>query len=203
MRIIFIRHGETDSVRKYIWNGTNDSQRPLNKTGIMQINQLIPFLKNYRPEIIYTSPLYRAIHTTQILQEEFNVESVLEKNLSETHFGDWEGLSMDEINQKYQSDFKQWMENPTIFSPPKSEPLNNLISRVKSFIDNLIITNKTKNKDYFVVTHGGPIRAMIIDLLNIDLSLYWRIQIPHGSATCFEFKNDLIQLKYMGQIAIN
>lgn len=117
-------------------------------------------------------------------------------DLREIDFGDWENLIFSEIKSKYNEEYLKWMNSPDKFSPVNGENVKELTTRLKNVMELIL------NTDYntiFLITHGGPIRATLINSLKISLSLYWNIKIPHGSVTCLEYKDSKINLHYMGQ----
>ena len=101
MKLIFIRHGQTD------WNvqgkiqGSYDSE--LNDTGIKQAMNLSEKLLNlnYKFSKIYSSPQKRALKTAEILSKSSNVDYISVKDLQEMNMGKWEGLSWKEVEENY------------------------------------------------------------------------------------------------------
>lgn len=120
-------------------------------------------------------------------------------DLREIDFGDREGLTFNEIKSKHKEDYKKWMNSPNEFIPINGESVRELTLRLKNVIELILNTN---DETIFLITHGGPIRATLINSLKISLSLYWNIKIPHGSATCLEYKDSKIYLQYMGQVVL-
>ncbi len=171
----------------------------LNANGYQQIKSLISFLKNYNPDSIYTSPLLRAKQSAKIISDYFNLTTNELDDLREIDFGDWESLTFNEIKSKYREEYLKWMNSPDKFTPNNGESVKELSSRLKKVMEVILSTN---HNTIFLITHGGPIRATLINSLKISLSLYWNIKVPHGSVTCLEYKDSKIYLQYMGQVVL-
>ena len=65
MRLILVRHGQTDWNLKHLMQGMTDI--PLNETGKMQAFNVKEKLKNVKLDICSSSPLSRAIETAKDL----------------------------------------------------------------------------------------------------------------------------------------
>jgi alpha-ribazole phosphatase len=195
--IIFIRHGETDSVKNNKLCGRTDI--PLNFNGINQSNKLLDFLYKIEPDIIYSSPLTRARQTAEIISNHFNKSFIISDDLKEIDFGDWEGCSFSELESSNKTDYKKYLNNPGSFTPKNGESINSLIGRSQKFIDILL---KNDQKTTYIVTHGGPIKASLINFMNMPIDKFWNVQIPHGSATKYKYENNSYKLNFLGQVIL-
>ena len=195
--IILIRHGQTDASKERLLYGSKSKDEPINTEGINQIKRLTTFLQQYNPDTIYSSPMLRAVQTAEILVNTFKVQPILLEDLREIDFGDWEGRNFDKLTTIFPEEYKKWINSPQTFTPPNGESVKHLYLRVESAFKTIL---QNDSKTSFIITHGGPIRAILMKILNIPLSYYWRIKIPHGSATYIEYKNNQLSLQYMGQI---
>ena len=89
--LILVRHGETD------WNADGRLQghtdRPLNDFGRRQARELAAKLAGDELEAIYASDLVRARETAEIVGERLGLTTVLDPDLREKDWGNWEGLT--------------------------------------------------------------------------------------------------------------
>src|SRR5690349_9750503 len=92
-RIHLVRHGEVVPAHHY--NGHRDV--PLSERGVEQYHALKPRLENSRISACYTSDLSRCICGGQILGGYLGVQPVTVGALRELHVGEWEGLSLADI----------------------------------------------------------------------------------------------------------
>lgn len=201
MKTVFlIRHGQTDSSLKNKLCGRTDE--PLNSNGIHEVKRLITFLRiKNKPDIIITSPLIRAKQTAEIIADNYNITPIESKELREIDFGEWEGLTFNEIKNKQPDEFIKWMKHPDKFTPTNGESIIDLNKRINNFM-NKVVDNSEKNSTIYLITHGGPIRSALINTLKILPSSYWNIKISHGSVTCLEYDDNIVKLCFMGQIAL-
>lgn len=146
MKIYLVRHGQTDSNIKKIYNYKCED---LNDTGIKQAKELREKINNLNFDIIYSSPLLRAKHTAEILNIN-NKKIIFEDKLIERDPGSLEGQSMDITDREeywnYYSNIRYGTE----------ENIPELFKRVKEFLDEL------KNKEYnnvLIVAHSGISKA--------------------------------------------
>ncbi|HZT93458.1 MAG TPA: histidine phosphatase family protein [Gaiellaceae bacterium] len=89
--LLLVRHGETD------WNADGRLQgqtdRPLSDYGRRQARQLAEELGGEELEAIYSSDLARARETAEIVGERLGLPVVLDPDLREKDWGNWEGLT--------------------------------------------------------------------------------------------------------------
>lgn len=149
MKIAFLRHGPT------AWNEAGRIQGhtdiPLSDAGRARMAGLrLPFTF---PRV-YSSPLLRARQTAQAL----GLDSLmLDDRLREQHWGDWEGLSRDDILARHGDDafLKVGAARGAEFRPLGGESTGELHARVASFLKDAA----TGEDDAIVVAHLGVVRA--------------------------------------------
>ena len=157
MKLIFIRHGQTD------WNvqgkiqGSYDSE--LNATGIEQAMSLSEklFNLNYKFSKIYSSPQKRALKTAEILSKSSNVDYISVKDLQEMNMGKWEGLSWREVEENYPNEYKEWHLNRRYTKTPEGESYQDMLDRVLKAIHKIINEN---NENVVIVSHSAVIMCL-------------------------------------------
>lgn len=101
------RHGETDFNKEHRWQGQK-FDKELNENGIKQAYNLAENMKSLGIEVIYSSPLLRALKTAQIISEKLHVPLFIKDNLKEGCFGVVEGLTSQQIRKNYKLDCEKW-----------------------------------------------------------------------------------------------
>ncbi len=92
--LFLIRHGQTAWTIEGRWQGQLDP--PLNENGRKQARQLAQELSCQNLQILYSSDLWRAMQTAQIIRTQLNLMLVPEPRLREIDLGLWQGvLSLD------------------------------------------------------------------------------------------------------------
>jgi probable phosphoglycerate mutase len=149
MKIAFLRHGPT------AWNEAGRIQGhtdiPLSEAGLDRMTGLrLPFTF---PRV-YSSPLLRARQTAQALGLD---NLLLDDRLREQHWGDWEGLSRDEILARHGADafLNVGSARGEEFRPLGGESTRELHARVAAFLKDAA----TDERDAIVVAHLGVVRA--------------------------------------------
>lgn len=192
-KLYLIRHGETEGAETKRYKGHIDV--PLSENGKEQIKRLSKYiyqntehrLQNTDLKAIYCSDLSRAVKSAEIIGEPFGLKPVIVDDLKERNFGKWEGMSFDEIEEKYPDDFKAWADNPLKFSPMEGESTINARDRAMPAFSKIV--NKHTGDNIAIVSHGGIIRIILCELLGIPLENLFRIEQDFGALNIIEFWN--------------
>lgn len=178
MKLILVRHGETEWVRQGRYQGSTDV--PLNPNGILQAQALAAALKNEKPNIIYSSALVRANQTAHEIAKTCRKQITVDQRLNELCFGDWEGEHHLRIHQKFPEASQAWYAANWKSCPPGGESLKSLDRRIGSFLTDLS-EHYSKKSTHVLVSHGGPIRMFLIRILKIAPTVFWTIRIDPAS----------------------
>ena len=148
MKILLIRHGETDWNKNTKIQGTTDI--PLNDNGIETSLKSGKKLSEYKIDYVYSSTLDRAYKTAihMLKGANLNLDITKDKRLIEISFGKYEGISFDEFRNLKKEEKQQHIED---------ENITHL--RLKNFLTEAFL--KHKNQTIMVVTHGGCIRTLL------------------------------------------
>lgn len=179
LKVILVRHGESTANAEQRYVGQKDC--PLTELGKMQAQRLALRLKKENLSVIYSSDLKRAKETAHIIAGKAGIERIIEEPLlREISFGEWEGLTYDEIGNKWEKLRNAWISDPLNISPPGGETLIQLQKRsVEAFLK---ITKKYDSGTLALVCHAGPIRCILCTLKNLPLTSFWDIAIQPSEA---------------------
>jgi alpha-ribazole phosphatase len=181
MRLILIRHGETDYSLARRYCGFSDP--PLNDEGIQQSRQLAVRLKGMRIDKIYSSDLARARQTAEIVFPKDAIEPVADWR--EMNFGLFEGLTHEQIIHRYATLYRHWVDDPARVEPPEGEGLRDFSKRVREGIS--AVVSQHGGTTVAVVTHGGPIRIALCDALQLGLPMFWQVQQALGAWNAIDY----------------
>jgi alpha-ribazole phosphatase len=174
MKLLLVRHGQTDWNLAQRFQG--QSNIPLNETGRKQAAALAGRLSAEHFDEIYCSDLQRTTETAKIIcKSEFHSDP----RLREVHFGDWEGLTYDEIKSKHPDTLSAWENNIFKNAPPNGETLEQLSARVQSILDEL--RAKHNDQAVLIVAHGGVLQTLICLALNLNPIMYWQFHLSTAS----------------------
>jgi alpha-ribazole phosphatase len=180
-RLLLIRHGTTKLHKSDRFWGLTDV--PLSNTGIKQAGKLRNRLANEKITAVYTSTLSRARATAEIIAAGHKAELTACDELCECNFGFAEGLTYKEIERTF-PELAEELAGWKAVSFPGGETLDQLNDRVKRFMKRL---ENFKAKDTVViVSHGGPLRLIICNLLGMDIKHWQQFRIDRGSLSIME-----------------
>jgi alpha-ribazole phosphatase len=182
-RFFLARHGETIWNRERKYQGQSDV--PLTDEGRIQARSLSERLKDEKIDVIYASDLGRTIETAEIIAEHHGQKVVPDPLMRELSFGIWEGMTYDEIMQKWPQEYKGWQADPYNEKPPEGETLSELCERVSKFL--MKAAQDHPEGRILAVSHAGPIRAILSVLLNLKEEFFWKFKIGNTSLTIIEY----------------
>jgi probable phosphoglycerate mutase len=151
--LLLVRHGETDWNRDQRFQGHADP--PLNETGRAQARSVANDLAAERIDAIYTSDLARARETAELIAERAGVPFVLEPQLREVDVGEWQGLTQDEIEERFPEGMRNWHERGHGWE--RGETYDQLAERVLEALERIV--SRHPGGRVVVVGHGGTIRV--------------------------------------------
>lgn len=185
--IMLIRHGETEWNILGKFQGSTDI--PLSNEGIRQAFMLKERLKSDF-DYIFSSPLKRAYETAKILCDESGKQISIAEEIREINFGEWEGLTVKGIAEKYPDIFNEWRNDKREgkFCGGDMSTLNASI-RAKNCI--MEIANRHKGKKIVIVAHGGIIKAGLIGIFEWDMSMYHKIALGNTCVNTITFNDDM------------
>jgi len=178
VKLFLIRHGQTKWNLEGKYQGDRDI--PLTGLGIKQAELAAEYLKDVDFSNIYSSPLKRTVLTAEKINETRNQEVIVRENLKEINFGKWEGLTFDQINERYNRDYQKWLDDPFSNPPTGGEDFTHFINRTSKEI-NAIIGENEEGADVAVSTHGGVIVALLVYWLQVPKSR-WRSLVQRQGA---------------------
>lgn len=180
-RLILIRHGQTEwSCQKRYCSYTDVD---LNEEGISQARRLSKRLSNEKIYRVYSSDMKRAFQFAMIALKDIPIERL--PDLQEMNFGIFEGLTYQEIMNKYPDVYKKWLNNPLGIIIPEGESLNSLATRTRKALAKILSINN--NETVAVFTHAGPIKVILCDILKLDLGKIWQIEQDLAGLNVIEF----------------
>ena len=167
--LYYVRHGETDFNRQGRLQGRRDTV--LNAHGRQQAAECGVLLRELfardhrRPQDFkyVASPLKRARETMEIVRATLGLQPhdyEVDARLIEIAYGEWEGLTLQEIETQNASVLSARERDKWDFAPPGGESYRELADRIGKWYGSL-------TADSVVAAHGGGVRALMA-ILNIE-----------------------------------
>ncbi|GAB1856569.1 alpha-ribazole phosphatase [Flavobacteriaceae bacterium MHTCC 0001] len=183
MEIYLVRH-TTPTIKKGICYGQSDLDLAMSwKDEFITVASNLPFADT---ATIISSPLKRCA----LLAQNLGNTIVYDNRLKELNFGDWELKNWNEISEK---ELTSWMQDFVNVQVPNGESYTQLASRVFSFFEAIKVSKVYKT--VVIVTHAGPIRALLSKLLDMPLKDSFKIKINYGDVFHITKENNQFQLK--------
>ena len=172
MRLILVRHGQTE------WNAggryQGQSNVALSDTGRKQAKFLAERFPVKQLDAIYTSDLDRAKETAECVGEKLCVSVYPEEAFRELSFGDWEGLTYQEISLRWPEEAKKLFTAPDELSIPNGETFRELQKRALDKIH--LLYEKHIDQTVAVFAHGAINKTILAGLMHIPLHYLWSLR---------------------------
>lgn len=184
MKLIIARHGETDWNVNEVFRGRLDIE--LNETGRQQAELMAGYLSGTKLSAVYSSPLKRALETARSVAARQGLEAITAPELIDMDFGDWQGLAISTVRDKYPGFFDRWLEQPHHLKVPGGESLLDVRERALALVNRV---TSQDNGDVLLVSHRVVGKVLICALLGLDDSHFWNIKLDTCGLTTFDFEN--------------
>jgi len=197
MKLYLTRHGQTDwnIARRY----QGHSNTELNQVGIRQAEQLAKRLSSESIHAIYSSDLSRAMTTANAIASFHGIEPHADTRWRELSFGDWEGMTYEEMSAHSPELFDAWMKDSLTVSTPNGETQRQLAERVQTAFNELKANHK--DETVLVVGHSGSMQTLLALTLGVDLSRYWQFRVSQTSLSELTVYDDSVVLNLFNDIS--
>jgi 2,3-bisphosphoglycerate-dependent phosphoglycerate mutase len=225
-KLILLRHGESEWNALNLFTGWVDVR--LSDKGIGEAKRGGQLLKErgLLPDVVHTSLLRRAIHTSQLALDEADRDWIPVNRswrLNERHYGALQGKDKKETLAKYgEEQFKLWRRSFDVPPPPiddndeysqfgdaryadlgsnlpKTECLKDVVNRMIPYLDGELAADLNAGKTVLVTAHGNSIRAMVKHIDCISDADIAGVNIPTGIPLLYEFDDNFGPIKKGGE----
>ncbi len=188
MKLIFVRHGQTDWNLSKQFCGHSDVQ--MNKFGVMQVQKAAERLREEDIDYIYSSDLRRTVETAEIIRDiicSYNskyypdgpLEIIKREDLRELNFGNWEGITYNQMMKQDPKLGEEWSANSFTTRCPRGESMVDMYERVNKAIDE-IKASVEGDKTVLIAAHAGVIQSFLSKDLVGDYNAYWHFEVING-----------------------
>jgi probable phosphoglycerate mutase len=177
MKLYFVRHGE--STANLLGEFSNSGwKHPLTEKGVEQARSVASELSGLKVELVYSSPVLRAVQTAQILAAGLGAPMETTEALREWSVGVYEGTTDPagwELHRQVQDD---WFIHQKFDSRmPGGESFLDIRQRFVPFLEGLVPSGGNPDRSVILVGHGGLFIAMLPALLG---NVNWTFAREHG-----------------------
>ena len=174
-----IRHAEVEERFHNVFGGRIDMD--LSSRGHHQAAALAAYLHGRRFQAVYASPMKRVQQTLNACLRNGLPQPVVLPELREVDFGDWTGLSWEEVEQKFGISPFTWLDQLECDGIQNAECAAALRGRLEPCLRELLVRHRGHQIALFC--HGGVIRMLLALLLDWPLPKLASIEIDYASLT--------------------
>lgn len=167
---MLIRHPETVANVESRYIGRSDS--PLTERGVRQRAWLERVVAPWGADVVYSSPLGRALETAHVIAPDGSEVTVLEE-LQEIDFGQAEGLAYPEIVARGMH-LHYTGDGPIAPGGETATAFDARVRRALAMIED-------GQRRGVVVTHGGVMRRLLVHLLDLPAECGWRFGLSNAT----------------------
>ncbi|ACZ21432.1 fructose-2,6-bisphosphatase [Sanguibacter keddieii DSM 10542] len=193
---ILVRHGVTPHTTSGAYSGGGVPGPSLSGDGRIQAAQAADLVhrigRKIWPDVprateIVASPMVRTQETAAAISRRLGRAVVTDPRLAEGHFGEWEGLTADEIEVRWPGQLREWHESGT-FAIPGGESIAQTGERLATAMDDLIAGGP--GRTVVVVSHAVALRSVIGTAFGAPASQWHRIRIAPASVSMIRYWAD-------------
>ncbi|CQR71281.1 Phosphoserine phosphatase 1 [Sporomusa ovata DSM 2662] len=182
-RLIVVRHGQTvwNLERKY----QGHSDIALTDKGLRQAEAVGARLAEEKIDAVYASDLSRAFKTAEYIAAKHSLTVSVVPALREIKFGDWEGLTYEQISAQWPGLLGKLWTTPDELQIPGGESFQQLKERAYAAIEKIVAAHP--DQTVAVVAHGGTIGTILCAMLGIHLNHVWNIRQDNTAVNIIEY----------------
>lgn len=195
-RIYLVRHGQTEWNAAGRWQGMLDV--PLSDVGHEQAHLLADYLRDRPIGAVYSSDLTRAWKTAEPLAQLKGLDVHKDERLREVNYGVFQGMTHEEIRTRFPTEERSLMSDYMDFVAPEGESRRQVQARAYAAWQE-IVGNGT-GPEILIVTHGGPVRVLLMKLFPDQLDRMMKVPVPNTSVTTLVQDEHGVRLESLSSI---
>lgn len=184
-RVVFIRHGQTEWNKSGRYQGQSDVA--LSEEGIGQARCLAEHFPLDRLDCAYSSDLQRSMATAEIVAGRFGLAVQKEPSFRELSFGDWEGLTYQEIVSGWPEAMTNFLTHPDIMEIPHGETFAQVRERAMQRLWEIVAEHESRDHVVGIFAHGAVLRTMLTALMQMPLSNVWTLSQYNTAVSIVRF----------------
>ena len=177
---LLIRHAAADHLGRALAGRAPGLH--LNDAGREQARRLADALVATPLAAVYTSPLERSRETAAEVAARHGVEPRITEAFHEVDFGEWTGLSMEELDGR--DDWREWNESRGTARPPGGESMAEVVERTLAGVAEMAARHEGER--VAVVSHCDVIRPLLAHYLGFPIDRFDRLEIDPASVSAVE-----------------
>jgi probable phosphoglycerate mutase len=195
--LILVRHGRTVLTESRKISGGDGENPDLSELGRQDAREVAEELAKLghsgnfaylsAPVAVIHSPIARAKQTAQAIANRISLPMVSNADLAEIGFGEWDGLTNEEMIAAFEEEYNVWRGSFEV-APPGGESLKDFDTRVRRAFDSILA--QYSGQTVVVVAHVMPIRALLRLANDSSIAGFWRTNIGPASISIARYWGD-------------
>ena len=187
-KLYLIRHCEALGNINDTFQGSIDED--ITDKGQRQLDKLAERCKNIPFDVIYSSPLIRAVTTAQAADRYHGREIIVDPAFSEINGGEFEGVKWGELPVLFPDTYNKWRNDFAKFATEKGESMTEVYRRVS--LGAMKAVSENKGRTVLIVSHGCAIRNLCCYLRGLPLEKIGGCEwVDNTGICCYDFDDDL------------
>jgi broad specificity phosphatase PhoE len=187
--VVLVRHGQTTMTVSRGYSGSGEPGPPLDETGIRQAHDAADLVDRVGrdlwgdipyPSQVVASPMVRTQQTSAIIAQKLGLSVRTDATFQEADFGDWQGLTSEQIEERWPGQLEPWHTEATL-RPPGGESIEDVGVRVRRGLDALLAEGA--DRTVVVVSHAVSIRAALGVTMGAQPSSWSQLRVAPASVS--------------------
>lgn len=172
-----VRHGMTQANLENRFSGrTGEALHP---AGVEQMRQLGKRLQPLNISGIYSGPLARVAQSAGIIGAALGLAVHIEEDLNEISIPHWDGLSKQEIRDRFGDEYPCWLKQPAGFKVPGCESLAEVQDRAVAAVEK--IRSALPAENILLVGNLIVLRCLVLHYRGLAINDFRSIKIDNGA----------------------
>ena len=184
-RIYLVRHGEITQFAPRRFVGQSDL--PLTDHGRFQMGRVAQYLLDKEVSRLLCSPLSRCVESAGIVGQALGLRPEAVPDLREIGLGVWEGLSVDEVRERFPGRYEARGRNMAGFRPPGGESFADVQRRAWAAFE---AATAELDEPVAIVAHGGVNRVLLCRILGMPLENLFRLEQDYACVNILHCANN-------------
>jgi probable phosphoglycerate mutase len=195
--VVLVRHGQTEMTRARGYSGSSEPGPPLDEAGRQQARDAASLVRRIGedlwgdiayPSLVVASPMVRTQQTGREISDALGVPMETDATFREADFGDWQGLTADEIEERWPGELEPWHVTGTVRPSGGGESVADVGVRVRAGLDRLLALGGPRT--VVVASHAVAIRAMIGTTMGAQPGSWSQLRVAPASVSILRLFSD-------------
>lgn len=193
---LLVRHGHVPGIEPPRFRGRTElALTPLGRRQAEALRDRIA--AEWQPVAVYSSPMGRCLATAETIAGPFGLAVAPVADLDDMDYGDWRGLTHDEVRRRWPAEYGLWENAPREVTPPGGENLDALAAR--ALRGSRAILRRHRGETVVVAAHDSVNRVLLLHALGLALARYWDLVQAPCTLNVLRFDNGRVKVATLNE----